>query len=153
MSRRKIWGVLQRVSFGVFGILGLVFFPLAVAGVLEDLGSRIVPVRTASTYWSQVGLPTPGEGRTAIQTAVGTLLGSFVLALVAIVPRTMWDMRRRINGVVLGSNILSATRRLDSAAEVAEALCHATASAVGVVTRTERRSGQGHPLAAIHSTV
>ena len=75
------------------------------------------------------------------------------VSLVAIVLRTMWNMRRRINGVVLGSNILSATRRLDSAAEVAEALCHATASAVGVVTRTERRSGQGHPLAAIHSTV
>ncbi|TFD20139.1 hypothetical protein E3T31_14520 [Cryobacterium sp. TMS1-13-1] len=145
--------MLQRVSFGVFGILGLVFFPVAVAGVLEDPDSRIGPALTASTYCSPVGLPIPGEGRTAIQTAVGTLLGSFVLALVAIVPRTMWDMLRRFNRVVLGSNILSATRRLDSAAEVAEALCHATSSAVGVLTRTERRSGQGHPLAAIHSTV
>ncbi|WP_166791529.1 EAL domain-containing protein [Cryobacterium sp. Hh38] len=86
----------------------------------------------ASAYWSQVGLPTPGEGRTPIETAVGTLLGSIVLALVFIGWRTMRDMRCRINGLVLGSNILSATRQLDTADEAAEALCQATASAVGV---------------------
>jgi hypothetical protein len=35
--------VLQRVSFGVFGILGLIFFPLTVAVVLADPGNRLVP--------------------------------------------------------------------------------------------------------------
>lgn len=279
MSQRKIGGVLPRVSFSVFGVLGLVFFPLSVAVVLDDPSSRIVPalmgvlcaaaleiasVRVgsvahrspsialpvlavpaltpvlpglgivgivmfgvfvvllvearrlnvsvysaslagigtlfyllittaldpapdllsvaaacvgyalfvlaaemvrmrltnapadrggrllvspvrlflvliglailcmASVHWSQVGLPTPGEGRTSTETAAGTLLGSIVVALVFIGWRAMRDMRRRINGLMLGSNTLSATRRFDTAEDVAEALCHSTASAVGV---------------------
>ncbi|MDJ0350028.1 EAL domain-containing protein [Cryobacterium sp. PH29-G1] len=86
----------------------------------------------ASVYWADAGLPTPGIGRTALQTAGGTLLGSLVVALVAIVARTVLHMRRRLSGLVLGSSILSATRSGDSTADVAESLCEAVSVAVGV---------------------
>ena len=86
-----------------------------------------------SAHWTVVGLPTPGEGRAPIETAVGTLLGSFGVALVLIVLRSVWDMRRRLSGLVVGSSMLSTIRSADSAGEaLAEALCAAAATAVGV---------------------
>ena len=96
------------------------------------LGALLVGVTTLSMFsahWTVVGLPTPGEGRVPIETAVGTLLGSIGVALVVIVLRSVWDMRRRLSGLVAGSAILSTTRSIDS---VAEALCAAAATAVGV---------------------
>ncbi|WP_104131749.1 bifunctional diguanylate cyclase/phosphodiesterase [Cryobacterium sp. M91] len=86
----------------------------------------------ASAHWAVVGLPTPGSGRTPPETAVGTLLGSFVVALVAIVLRTMGDMRRRLNGLIVGSSLLSASRGGDSPIDITEALCQAAAGAIGV---------------------
>ncbi|MDJ0376925.1 EAL domain-containing protein [Cryobacterium sp. PH31-L1] len=96
------------------------------------LGALLVTVAALTAFsarWAEIGLPTPGEGRTSIQTAVGTLMGSFAVALIAIVLRTVWDMRRRLNGLVVGSRALSTTRSIDN---VAEALCDAAATAVGV---------------------
>lgn len=98
----------------------------------------------ASTYWAQAGLPTPGVGRTASQTTVGTLEGSLVVALLAIVLRTVRAARRRLHGLVVGSGVLSATRSGDSVADVAEALRDAVAGAIGVqsvVLQAEKPEG------------
>ncbi|TFD61522.1 EAL domain-containing protein [Cryobacterium suzukii] len=96
------------------------------------LGALLVIVAALTMFsvrWVSVGLPVPGEGRTSIHTAVGTLLASFTVAMIVIVVRIVWDMRRRLNGLVLGSSILSGTRSVDS---LADALCQAAATAVGV---------------------
>ncbi|WP_166787553.1 EAL domain-containing protein [Cryobacterium levicorallinum] len=108
---------------------------ISLAGAPAERGGRslISPVRLGlllitvagltmtSVHWSEVGLPTPGAGRTPTQTAAGVLLGTIVVAILAIVLSAMSDMRRRINGLVLGSSILSATRPLDSVDDVTEA--------------------------------
>jgi hypothetical protein len=120
------------VGYAVF-VLAAEMVRLRLTNAPSDRGGRplVSPVRLfrvlialaglcmASAYWSQVGLPTPGEGRTPIETAVGTLLGSIVLALVFIVWHTIRNMRRRFKELVLGCTILSTTRRLDTAEEVA----------------------------------
>ncbi|MDJ0338424.1 EAL domain-containing protein [Cryobacterium sp. PH31-O1] len=100
---------------------------------LSALLVTVAALAVLSAHWSVIGLPTPGEGRTGIETAVGTLMGSFAVALIAIVVRTLLDMRRRLNGLVVGSSILSTTRSVDN---VAEALCQAAATAVGVQSIT-----------------
>jgi diguanylate cyclase (GGDEF)-like protein len=99
--------------------------PLRLAALL----GTVAALTMFSVHWVSVGLPTPGEGRTSIQTAVGTLLGSFTVATIVIVVRSAWNMRRRLNGIVVGSSILSHTRSVDS---LADALCQAAAAAVGV---------------------
>ena len=93
-----------------------------------------------SAYWAQIGLPAPGTDRTAIQTAIGTLMGSFTVAVLIIVVRSVWDMRRRLIGLVAGSSILSATRNADSDICVSAVLCEAAASAVGVQSITVQDS-------------
>lgn len=106
--------------------------PLISAVRLSLLMVGLAGLAMASTHWADVGLPTPGSGRTSLQTAGGTLLGSFGVAVTVIVVRTMSHMRRRLNGLVTGSTILSATRSGDPTADVAEALGEAVAGAVGV---------------------
>ncbi|MBG6214650.1 diguanylate cyclase (GGDEF)-like protein [Cryobacterium sp. CAN_C3] len=103
--------------------------PLISAVRLGLLLVGVAALTMFSAYWADVGLPLPGSGLTRIDTAVGTLLGSFMVALFVIVLRTVWDMRRRLNGLVVGSSSLSAIHSVDS---LADALCAAAASAVGV---------------------
>nr|WP_240607041.1 hypothetical protein [Cryobacterium aureum] len=110
--------------------------PLRLGGLLVVVAALTM----CSAYWAETDLPTPGTGRTSIEIAVGTLTGSFVVALIAIMLRTGWDMPRRLNGLVIGSSILSAAHRVDSPDDVGEALCEAAAGAVGVqpiVVQTE----------------
>ncbi len=127
----------------VLFVLALEVVRMHLLNAPADRGGRLFvsPVRLAallvtvaaltmfSVHWISAGLPTPGEGRTSIQTAVGTLLGSLAAAVIVIVVRSAWNMRGRLNGLVVGSSILSGTRSVDS---LADALCQTAAAAVGV---------------------
>ncbi|TFC24417.1 EAL domain-containing protein [Cryobacterium sp. TMT1-3] len=107
--------------------------PLISAVRLSALLGGVAALTVFSAHWAVVGLPTPGVGRVPIETAVGTLLGSVGVALVLIVLRSVWDMRRRLSGLVVGSSMLSTMRSADSVGDaLSEALCAAAATAVGV---------------------
>ena len=106
---------------------GLLVSPLRLILLLVGLAGLAM----ASIHWTQVGLPTPGEGRTTVQTTNGTLLGSLVVALTSIVVRTVRDARRRLHGLVVASAMLSATHTGDSTTDIAEELCEAVAGSIG----------------------
>ena len=130
------------IGYVVF-VLALEVLRLRLIDAPAERGGRplISPVRVSallasvavlamfSAQWAVIGLPTPGDGRTPLETSIGTLLGSFMVALIVIVLRSMWDIRRRLIGLVDGSSVLSTTRSVES---LAESLCDAAASAVGV---------------------
>ncbi|SDN38657.1 diguanylate cyclase (GGDEF) domain-containing protein [Cryobacterium flavum] len=131
----------------VLFVLAIELIRIRLIGAPADRGGRplVSPLRVGalllvvaaltafSASWAENGLPTPGQGRTSLETAVGTLLGSFVVALIAIVVRILSDMRRRLNGIVVGSSLLTTTRRADN---VADMLCDAAANAIGVQSIT-----------------
>ena len=134
------------VAYVVF-VLALEMVRVRLLNAPADRGGRplVSPVRLGvllvalvflavfSAYWGQNGLPTPGSGRTHVQTAAGTLLGTFSLALFVIILRLVRDMRQRLRGLVAGSTgILTGADSLETVESVAEALCEWAASAIGV---------------------